>query len=129
MANYPSDAQLPTSQVLVDPQQSVSGTGRQYIDIGNVGGGSATVAIAASFASNTVVKASPGRLGRILVTTLGTNAMLIYDNATTNSGTIIGVVPASAAVGTVVDCQLPAANGITVAGSATNPAVTIGYFN
>jgi hypothetical protein len=90
-------------------------------------GGGQTTAIAAANASNTVVKASSGRLARVLVTTVGANAMQIYDNASTTTGTLIGVIPASAAVGTVISFEMPAANGITVAGSATNPAVTISW--
>jgi hypothetical protein len=87
----------------------------------------ATLAIAASVATDTVVKAAPGRLARLIVTTLGTNALLIYDNATTGSGVIIGAIPASAAVGSSFLFDMPAANGITVKGSGTNPAVTISF--
>ncbi len=90
-------------------------------------GGATKTAIAAGAAANTVVKASAARLARVLVTAVGTNAMLIYDNATTGSGTIIGVIPANAAVGSVYDFSMPAANGITVAGNAANPGVTISY--
>ncbi len=89
--------------------------------------GQSTTALAASASSNTVIKASAGRLARVLVTVSGTGEMDIYDNASTNSGTKIGVVPASAAVGSVYDFQMPAANGITVAGSASNPGVTISW--
>lgn len=89
-------------------------------------GGLVTSSVPAN-ASNVVVKASAGRLCRVLVTTSGANAMLIHDNATTNSGTIIGSLPANAPVGSVYDFQMPAANGITIAGSATNPAVTVSW--
>lgn len=91
-------------------------------------GGRASTAIAAGASANTVVKGSPGRLARILVTATGTNQLSVYDNASTPSGTIIGIVPANAAVGTVADCQAPAVNGITVAGNASNPGVTIFYY-
>lgn len=89
-------------------------------------GGLVTTAVAVS-ASNTVVKATPGRLCNVLVTTTGVTGMIIYDNATTNSGTIIGMLPASPAVGTTYTFNMPAAAGITVAGSATNPAVTVSW--
>lgn len=105
---------------------STTGTGLATLD--TTTGGTNTVAIPATTSANTVVKASAGRLCKVLVTTVGTAAVLIYDNATTNSGTIIGSIAASAAVGTVVDFQMPAANGITVAGSATLPALTISYY-
>lgn len=91
-------------------------------------GGRASTAIAAGNAANTVIKGSPGRLARILVTATGTSEMDVFDNTTTNSGTKIGVVPANAAVGTIIDCQAPALNGITVGGGASNPGVTIFFY-
>lgn len=91
-------------------------------------GGRASAAIAAGATGNTVVKGSPGRLARVLVTASGTGALTIYDNASSPSGTIIGLVPAAAAAGTLIDCQAPAANGITVAGNSANPGVTIFYY-
>lgn len=92
-----------------------------------VPGGSATVAVAAGTVADTVVKASTGRLCRILVTTVGTNPLQVYDNASGHTGTIIGQLAASAPVGSY-DFQLPAVNGITVAGNAANPAVTVSYY-
>jgi hypothetical protein len=92
-------------------------------------GGSATVAIAAGHTANTVVSASPGRLCRVLITTAGTaTTVSIFDNATTNSGTIIGIFPGTATAGTVFDFEMPAVNGITVGGASTNPAMTISYY-
>jgi hypothetical protein len=89
--------------------------------------GTSSTAIAAGTSANTVVKASGGRLASILVTTTGTNALTVYDNASTNSGTILAVIPANAAAGTFTVFKVPAANGITVAGNASNPAVSIFY--
>lgn len=91
-------------------------------------GGRASSAIAAGVTGNTAVKSSPGRLARILVTASGTNQMNLFDNASSPTGTIIGLVPASAPVGTIIDCQAPAANGITVAGNSNNPGVTIFFY-
>jgi hypothetical protein len=90
-------------------------------------GGRLTVAIPAGTAANTVVKASAGRCCRILVTATGTNPLQVFDNASTNAGTIVAALPASPAIGSY-DFQLPSALGITVAGNAANPAVTIGYY-
>ena len=90
-------------------------------------GGAQTIAIPSGTATDTVVKAAGGRLCRVLVTATNSNAMLIFDNASGHTGTTIGAVPANAAVGSVYDFQLPAANGITVQGNANNPGVTIGY--
>jgi poly(hydroxyalkanoate) depolymerase family esterase len=78
--------------------------------------------------SLTVVKASPGRLYRVLVTTAnGENAINIFDNASAATGTIIGVVAANASVGTIYDLQMPAANGITIAGTASAGTITVSY--
>lgn len=90
-------------------------------------GGVTTVAIASGTATDTVVKATPGRLCRVLVTTTNTNPMTIWDNASGHTGTIIGAFAASPTVGTVVSFEMPAANGITVQGNAANPAVTISF--
>ena len=83
--------------------------------------------IAAATAGNTVIKASKGKLMRVIVTTLGTAAMSFYDNSTTNSGNILFTIPASAPVGSIYDVQMPATAGITAGGSATNPGVSIAY--
>jgi hypothetical protein len=87
-------------------------------------GGTFATPIAASVTTTTIIKSTAGRLCRILVTTSGANALTVYDGDGP-SGTIIGIVPANAAVGTLIECQAPATQGITVAGSATNPAVTV----
>lgn len=99
-------------------------TAPEIADISSTG--EQTVAIAAGKTTNTILSTHPGRLGRILVTTVGTNPMLIYDNTTTSSGTPIGALPASAPIGTY-ESGFPALNGITVAGNASNPAVTISF--
>jgi hypothetical protein len=90
-------------------------------------GGVTTVAIAAGTSADTVVKATPGRLCKVLVTTTGTNPMSIWDNASGHTGTVIGAFAASPTVGTVASFDMPAANGITVQGNAANPAVTISF--
>jgi hypothetical protein len=90
-------------------------------------GGMQTAAIAAGTATDTTVKAGPGRLCRVLVTTTGTNAMQIFDNASGHSGTILGALPANPTVGQVYSFQMPAQSGITVKGDANNPGVTISF--
>lgn len=109
--------QIPTSHrnVLEDgyPQLPVSS------------GGAKTVSVTAS--GTTVVSGSSTRLCRVLVTASGTTAATVYDNATAATGTVVGVVPASTAAGTVYDLQMPCANGITVAGSAGGPTLTISF--
>ncbi len=89
-------------------------------------GGSTTVNVPTN--ATTVVKASAGRLARILVTTLGAGTLNCYDNASTGSGTVIGTVAASAAIGTVEQIDMPAANGITCVSSATGPVATVSFY-
>jgi hypothetical protein len=89
--------------------------------------GQSTTPVAASTSANTIIKAVSGRLARVLITATGTNQMNIYDNATTNSGTIIGAIPANPSIGQVFEFMMPAANGITVGGNANNPGVTISW--
>lgn len=100
---------------------AVSGTGVNATQATN------TTTIAAATVANTVIKAAPGRLFTILVNVAGTAQLSIFDNATTNSGTIIGTVPANAAAGSIFSGAGPAANGITVGGNALNPGVTISW--
>lgn len=109
-----------------------SGDGTVAMTVAQVGAittsndGTSTVAIPAGTITDTVVKATAGRLCRILVTTLGANALQVCDNATAGTGTVIGALTANAPIGTY-SFQMPAAAGITVAGNAANPAVTISY--
>lgn len=88
--------------------------------------GAQTTFISAGTSGNTVIKASPGTFFGIFASTAAAGGGLVYDNATTNSGTPVGAAPT--AVG--FDQGVPAGgvtcvNGITVAGSATNPALTV----
>lgn len=89
-------------------------------------GGSTTAAVAAAAAAS-AIKASAGRLCKVLVTTAGTAALNFYDNASTNTGTIIGTVTAAAVAGTVFTFDMPAANGIWCASGTNTPAVTVSY--
>lgn len=86
-----------------------------------------TTPIAAATLTDTVVSSSPGRLATILVTAVGTAQLNIFDNASTHTGTIIGIVPASATVGSIFKLNMPVANGITVQGAASTPGVTISW--
>jgi len=89
-------------------------------------GGIQTTPVAAAAAA-LAIKATPGRLHKVLVTTLGTAALVFYDNATAASGTIIGVIAASAPAGTVTAFDMPAAAGIWCASGTSTPAVTISW--
>lgn len=75
-----------------------------------------------------VVKAGPGRVNSVLVTTATASAATtIYDSASTNSGTPLLVIPASTAAGTVYNVSLPALNGITVYSPGATGNITVGY--
>lgn len=90
-------------------------------------GGNQTTTIAAAGSAN--VKATPGRLGRVLITTAGTAAITFYDNAAGNSsGKIIGITPAVTVQGQIYDFSMPAAAGISAVGGAGSPAVTVGWY-
>lgn len=93
-------------------------------------GGSSATAIASGTSSDTVVKAGTGRICRIAITGLAgttTGQTDIWDNASGHTGTKLASVLNNTAIGTVVDVQMPAANGITVQGGANSPAMTISY--
>lgn len=87
---------------------------------------------ATPIAANTVgptpvaTTAKPGttRLFSILVTTVGTSPITVYDNPGSGSGTIIGAIPGSAAIG-LYPCNAPVSQGITVVGGAAAPAITV----
>lgn len=116
-------ATIPASTVIAT---HVEGTNSAHVQVMSEGG-NLTVAVAAGTAGNTVVKNVAALLARVLVTTAGTNSMSIYDNATTTSGTVIGIIPANTPAGSIFPFQMPAANGITVGGNSNNPGVTIAY--
>lgn len=71
-----------------------------------------------------VVKSSPGYLKGVVVTATGTAALSFYDNASTASGTVIGIVPASATLGQYLQMEMPAGNGVVAGQLSGTPAVT-----
>jgi hypothetical protein len=97
-------------------------------------GGSKTTAIAAATSGPTVIKASAGRLVRVLITTAGTSGTeTFYDNASACSGTVIGIAQGTTAVagnvaGTILFLENPAANGVTACGGTGSAAVTVSYY-
>ena len=91
------------------------------------GGGTATVAVTAQTAGAAAVKAAPGRICRIIVTSTATALLNFYDNTNAASGTIIGSIPASTAIGTMFNPELPAAVGIYAGGTTSTPSCTVGY--
>jgi hypothetical protein len=95
---------------------------------GNPTTGAASTAAVAANAGTVVVKSSPGRLSKVVVTTAASTGVLtVYDNASAASGTVLAVVPASTTAGTVYALDLPAANGIVVSAPASCAGVTLSY--
>lgn len=96
---------------------------------GLVGYGKYNVAVgqAAIAAGVVVIKAAPGRLCCVLVTTATTAAQAItfFDNATAGTGTVIGVVPGGSTAGQVYTFLMPANNGITIGANASLAAGAI----
>ena len=90
-----------------------------------IGSGQFSAAIA-SGATTTTLKSGVGRLCRVSITMAGTASFTIFDN-TSGSGTALFVSPASTAVGTVFDIQMPAQIGITVVNQVSGPAFTVSF--
>src|SRR5690348_8378157 len=85
-------------------------------------GGTSSAVIPAATTANTTIKNSAGRLCKIIVTATGTNPMVFQDGATTVAG-----LPASPAIGTVLDVQIPCGTRIVAVGNAANPGVTVTF--
>ena len=81
----------------------------------------------ASGANTVVIKAAPGRLCRLVITTAGTASVTIFDNASAASGTVLFVSPATTSIGTIFDIQMPAQAGITVLNPASSPGFTVSW--
>ncbi len=95
--------------------------GAQNVSVGAAG---------ASLAGTGKLKAAPGVICKAQVTAAGNGSvpLLIYDNtAGDNSGTVIGVVKAAAAVGDQYAFDMPALVGISIPAQANAPTITLGW--
>lgn len=73
------------------------------------------------------IKAEPGRLCKVVVTTNMSAIATFFDNANgDSSGVVLGVIKSSAVAGDVIDFQMPAQNGIAVVSSGTG-VMTVSY--
>lgn len=95
------------------------------------GGGDLTVALtnAQVIAGVPAIRsAGGGRLCKVLVTTLiGANQITFFDSLTA-TGTIIGIVPANSAVGTLITFDMPYSIGLSTGAAAGGGAVTISLY-
>jgi len=117
---------MPNNPVFTPVDNSGNVLGTAASPLQTSAGGTATATVP-SGVGNTVIKNTAGRLCRIVVTTGGTGAVTFYDNASTNSGTVLFIVPGSAATGATYDVQMPAVNGIVAAGSTSSSALTVSF--
>lgn len=93
----------------------------------------------AAGAGTTVIATGPGTILQVVITTAGTAGTdtLIYDNATTNSGNVIGRIPGTCPVGAVFNFGSAASGpdnigsdyslGLTFVQIASGPAFTVYY--
>lgn len=77
--------------------------------------------------SPVVVKASSGFICSVLVTAAGSANLILYDNASAASGTIVGYVPSSATAGQIYQFMFPCANGITAGQSVGSVGGTVSW--
>jgi hypothetical protein len=86
-------------------------------------------ATVASGAGNTVISPFPSRVRNVLVTTAGTGTgdVLFFDSKSAASGTVVGVVPATVAVGTIFSFDMPTSTGIVCQNVASGPALTVSF--
>jgi hypothetical protein len=89
-------------------------------------GGQFTKAVA-SGAGTITLKAAPGRLCRISITTAGTVAFSVFDNASGASGPVIFTSPAITNIGKVFDVQIPAQSVITLSNPVSGPGFTVSW--
>lgn len=99
-----------------------------YDDAGSPSSAAHAATLTLGSATPVTVKSAPGRLVKIIVTTVTAGAVVTcFDNASAGSGTPLMVIPIAAAVGTIYAVDLPVVNGITVVSTGATGAVTIGF--
>lgn len=97
-----------SSRLQGDPAGSNAGIGNLWVTTGGSG-----YATAAPTAAAVVIKATPGRLARITIIVAGTSSVTCYNNATTTSGQVIGITPATTSIGQQYTFDTIATVGIT----------------
>lgn len=90
-------------------------------------GGITVATVTAQTAGAAALKTSSGRICKIIVTSTATAAIFLYDSTNAASGTVIGAVPASTAIGTMFSPNIPFTNGIFPAGAVNTPSLTVSY--
>ena len=94
------------------------------------GGGVSTFPLGTGISGPTLVSNTPGRLQSVLVTTSAAHVWTFYDSTSLvnyANGTIIGVIPASQAAGSILRFQMPVQFGIVAVPAAAGAALTVAY--
>lgn len=80
-------------------------------------------------AANTVIMTGVGRLCTVIVSVAGagTGGVTFFDNATTNSGLVVGYVPATIAVGTLYLFNFPVQLGLVCQNVLSGPVLTVSW--
>lgn len=90
-------------------------------------GGCINKAITAGVTTDTVLSTGPARLCRVIITATGAGNTQIFDNASAGSGTLVGIIKSTAAVGDIIDFSMPTLLGLTVKGNASNAGFTVSF--
>jgi len=94
------------------------------------GGGVQTLAVpgGGTSAAAQLIKKGPGRLQNIVVTALASSAGWTLYDGTSAAGTIIGIVPATATKGLVIQLNMPVVFGIYASpDSSAAPPFTVSF--
>jgi len=82
----------------------------------------------AAAAATSCIFAYPTVVMRVIILTAGSAAVTFYDNiAGDTSGSKVGALPATTAVGDSFDLEIPCFNGLTATGGAGTPEYVIGH--
>lgn len=88
-------------------------------------GGTTVLSVTAS--STAAVTTGVHRLCRVIPLTTVTASVSLFDSTTQAAGTVLAIIPASAAIGGVYNVQCPVSTGIYVGGGAGTPGLTVIY--
>lgn len=76
--------------------------------------------------AQTTVKSSAGTLHGVMINSVPTSAIRLYDN-TVSGGTQIATIPASIAAGTFYRYDIRFGTGLTISSGSTDTNITISY--
>jgi hypothetical protein len=98
----------------------------QGVNVVTPGGQNAVPLNSAALGAGSVIKNAPGVLCTVLVTANMSAVVTFFDN-TAASGTVIGIIPATATAGQIFAFNMPANIGITSSALANTGSLTVAY--